>query len=530
MSPSKDIAPMSGEHEALSSNISSSSSIGLQDGSEDHAKVDLAAMTELSEIIVDEISSSNRRRQSSPREQIFRVPKEMLRAAGEGAYTPTFLSIGPYHHGATEEMWRNEQRKLVGLGGVVEEGGPSVLEYVKSIAAIEAKTRMCYEGDISMERGAFCKMLLLDGMQLICLLEFISHGQEAGDAIAEPSNRTATTCCDAVAVAVQRIISNKNQALCWRGQSQSQGGSQDCSQHANCGVKTRNLIRTLHDLMILENQIPFFVVERIYALRYANSPVTEYGQVRPAVMDLAWRAMTAILDGAPTAASHPVRDCKHLIDLCHVYLKPTCLQHKEPGTYGGRFRRATEYYEAGVKFRPWNADDTGSQRPSLDVKFSNGVLRMALQKVDEKTDYILRNVLAYEQRYATGDDCYVTAYVFFMSQLLGEPEDVALLARRGIMGHLLGSDAEVCALFRGLTNGPAFDPDGDHYLNWVGVALRSHCRHRRHQWRAWGRRHHFGNPWLVAAWVFGATTVLCTILQTVFTVLSYVNGAQPHNN
>lgn len=200
---------------------------------------------------------------------------------------------------------------------------------------------------------------------------------------------------------------------------------------------------------------------------------------------------------------------------------------RKPGTYGGRFRRATEYYEAGVKFRSWHAEDdtAGLRRPLLDVKFTNGVLWMALQHVDEKTDYILRNVLAYEQRYATdGAGYYVTAYVTFMSQLLGEPEDVALLSRRGIMGHLLGTNAEVCKLFQGLVQGLAFRPDDGHYLNSVGVSLQNHCRHRRHQWRAWGRRHHFGNPWLVAAWVFGATTVFCTILQAVFAVLSYFKG------
>jgi hypothetical protein len=334
---------------------------GQQDASEDNASMDIAAMTELSEIIVDEIRN-NKWGGSSPGTQIFRVSKEMLRAAGEDAYTPTFLSLGPYHHGsaaATEEMRRNEEGKLVVLGYAIEDGGPSVLEYLKDITAIEGNARMCYEGDISMERDALCKMLLLDGMQLISVLEFI--GQEQEEKKAEAGD--ATSCWDAVAVSVQRSISNdrKNQALCcWRGQahgttddcgieisscdiaevvvqegtnnkSQSLGGSEGCSAaHTNCRVKIRTIIKTMHDLMMLENQIPFFVVERIYTLRYANSPVTEYGGVRPAVTELARRAIRAILDGAPTAASDPVKDCKHLIDLCHAYLKPTFVapQHK----------------------------------------------------------------------------------------------------------------------------------------------------------------------------------------------------------
>lgn len=125
-----------------------------------------------------------------------------------------------------------------------------------------------------------------------------------------------------------------------------------------------------------------------------------------------------------------------------------------------------------MRFRRWDADD-GSRLPLLDVKFVDGVLRMALQTVNEKTGYILRNVLAYEQKYyrtaTSASSSYVTTYVKFMSQLLSSPEDVALLSRRGVIKHLLGNDDDVCALFRGLADGLVFDPDAGHYLNPVGL-------------------------------------------------------------
>ena len=112
--------------------------------------------------------------------------------------------------------------------------------------------------------------------------------------------------------------------------------------------------------------------------------------------------------------------------------------------------------------------DGSSRRPLLDVTFSDGVLRMAQLRVDERTNYILRNVLVYEQRYddaaTSGATSYVTAYVVFMSQLLGGPEDVALLSR-----------------------------------------------------------HRFRNPWLAVAWVLGSMAVLGTIVQTVITLLPYVH-------
>lgn len=177
-----------------------------------------------------------------------------------------------------------------------------------------------------------------------------------------------------------------------------------------------------------------------------------------------------------------------------------------------------------MRFRRWDADD-GSRLPLLDVKFVDGVLRMALQTVNEKTGYILRNVLAYEQKYyrtaTSASSSYVTTYVKFMSQLLSSPEDVALLSRRGVIKHLLGNDDDVCALFRGLADGLVFDPDAEHYLNPVGVALQSYCLSSLPRWRSWIVRHRFSNPWLVAAWAFGASAVLGTIVQTVYSILAY---------
>lgn len=162
------------------------------------------------------------------------------------------------------------------------------------------------------------------------------------------------------------------------------------------------------------------------------------------------------------------------------------------------------------------------QAPLLDVSFLNGVLRMARHRFDENTNYILRNVLAYEQSYIrTATSGYVTAYVVFMSQLLGSPEDVALLSRRGVIEHHLGNDAEVCDLFRRLAEGLVFDPSSEHYLNAVGVKLGTHCRSRLNRWGAWVIRHRLGNPWLAVAWLFGAMAVLGTIIQTIIAVLEY---------
>lgn len=461
---------------------SSSSLNGQTDGSE------IARILQLSEIIDTEMRATEETRPPAP--QIYRVP-EMLVAAHKGAYQPTLLPLGPYHRGdsdsATEEMRRSHASKPRNMAMAMDEvvGGPSVVDYMKAIASIESEARRCYDRDVAMGWDAFCRMLLLDGFQLISMLEYLGYN---GDEAAQETGR---------------------------GENSNAEG---------CTPRTDAVTGVVHDLMMLENQIPFFVVQKVYALLHGGDAVSG------AIAKLAWGTIRNVMSGVPAASSNPPPEIHHLVHLCHVYLKPSNLADAESsqcasGNYG-RFRRATEYYEAGVTFRRLH----DKENPLLDVSFSNGVLRMAAHRVDEKTNYILRNVLVYEQRYIgaatdrhTG---YVTAFVVFMSQLLGSPEDVALLSRSGVIEHHLGNDAEVCALFRGLADGLVFDPSSKHYLNTMGVKMGAYSRSSRNQWAAWVLRHRLGNPWLAVAWIFGATAVLGTIIQTVIAVLQYVNQAQ----
>uniref|UniRef100_A0ACD6AFB4 Uncharacterized protein n=1 Tax=Avena sativa TaxID=4498 RepID=A0ACD6AFB4_AVESA len=490
-------------------------------------------VAELSQIIVDEMLASQV--PAPPRPQIYRVPEVFL-AADKGAYQPRFLSLGPYYRGvyseATDEMRRNDEKKpgnlVCALGR--DGGGPSVEEYMKLIASVEAEARSRYDRDVTMdmEWGAFCRMLLLDGFQLISLLECFGYEPPTAAAATAPAGANQASA------AGTGSGTNQVSAAAAPGRNNNRSNNQE-----PCTPRTGALSSAGHDLMMLENQIPFFVVQKIYGLRYGH------GGGRKTVAELAWRTIRSIMHGVPAASSHPPEtpeEWQHLVHMCHVYLKPSCLQESlsvisspEQNCRGasyyeyGRFRRATEYYEAGVKFRRL-CNENGSARPLLDVTFCSGVLKMAHHKVDEKTNYILRNVLAYEQRYLrtvmSGATGYVTAYVVFMSQLLGGPEDVALLSRRGVIEHHLGNDAQVCALFRGLAQGLVFDPSSNHYLNLVGTKLRSHSRSRINRWRAWVVRHRFGNPWLAAAWFFGAMAVLGTIVQTVVALLQYLNQIQ----
>ncbi|KAJ1287643.1 hypothetical protein BS78_02G026500 [Paspalum vaginatum] len=266
---------------------------------------------QLSETIVREIGSNTWA--SSPTAKkytttIFRAPTpraELHDAAHKRTYHPSFLSIGPYHCGdnnATAEMLRNEQGKLWAAGFVLRSGvagAPAVLEYAEAVAAMEADARSCYEGDVGMRPDAFCRMLLLDSCQLIILLLLYFGGSAEADAAGGGTDDGSS-------------------------HSHSHGSAASAAGQAERSVKTRDICMTVHDLMMLENQIPFFVVDKIYQLRYGGGVGDT---VSPPVRSLAWEAMQVIMGGVPAAPGghDDKQELQHLVHLCHLYLKPTCL-------------------------------------------------------------------------------------------------------------------------------------------------------------------------------------------------------------
>ena len=284
-------------HQQMCANSNSNSG----DQNDDDYVVD-SHIVELSKIIDCEIRSNTWKSRSSHSETIFRVPKPNNENAANkmmSTYQPAFLSIGPYHLNATEEMRRNEQGKLSALDQPIPRGSrPSVLEYTQAVKSMEAKARRCYEGDVGMDSNAFCRMLLLDAVQLILLLEFFGGffaADDDDDEAASPS-------------------------------------SSPCQQAAGCRIRTRDTIMTAHDLMMLENQIPFFVVEKIYELQNGNNAAA----MKP-VRRLAWEAIRNMVGGVPSSAPNDndvhLPEFQHLVHVCHVYLKPTCLINKKTEKY-----------------------------------------------------------------------------------------------------------------------------------------------------------------------------------------------------
>ena len=316
-----------------------------------------------------------------------------------------------------------------------------------------------------------------------------------------------------------------------------------------------------HDLYLLENQIPFLVIIKLLQLL-----VGEETMLPSLIDDLVSHVETA-LRWYPKSIHETNRpkDFHHLLHLCHIYFRPSKkqeeVQHNQNGplylhkflsfgrkyikvgyhfednetrlspTQGvnyqqngmelNRWRRAAQYLEAGVKFKKREYDNL-DPHSLLDVRFRNGAMEMPCIVIDESTGSLFRNLIAFEQTCPQfGDD--FTAYTVFLSQLVSTPEDVTLLAQREIVVHHLDSDLHVSDLFTMLSKDVVFDFSGNYYLKILCQTMEEHYQSRLNRWMAWLWMNHFSNPWLCLAAAATVIVLVCTILQTIYSILAYVN-------
>ena len=156
---------------------------------------------------------------------IYRIP-HILRDQGLGenkVYVPQVVSIGPYH-GGKRCLLLMERHKWRALHIMLKRMRQSIKLYIETIQELEEKARACYEGPLSLTSNEFVEMLLLDGC---FLLEFFRGYTEGFKILGYERN---------------------DPIFAMRGMMYS--------------------IR--RDMMMIENQIPLFVLEKIISLQLGD--------------------------------------------------------------------------------------------------------------------------------------------------------------------------------------------------------------------------------------------------------------------
>ncbi|KAK8716408.1 hypothetical protein V6N13_043717 [Hibiscus sabdariffa] len=183
--------------------------------------------------------------------------------------------------------------------------------------------------------------------------------------------------------------------------------------------------------------------------------------------------------------------------------KPSSSYHEDGDDI---IRSATELNEAGIRFKK-------SKSVSLkDIEFCGGILRLLVIIVDDATESMFLNLIAFE-RFHVGAGNEVTSYTFFMDNIVDNGRDVALLHSRGIIQNALGSDKAVTNLFNSLSK--------DSSLNEVQTKVSKYCKKAWNEWRANLIHSYYRNPWAILSLIAALFLFALTVAQTVYTIYPY---------
>ncbi|KAJ4801843.1 hypothetical protein LUZ62_053089 [Rhynchospora pubera] len=425
---------------------------------------------------------------------IFRVPLS-IRESNKNMFEPSAVSIGPYYRGLPhlrameENKWLSLRAFLNYKAGesneineVGEEPARGLLQdCINKIKEVEQRARRCYSEPFDMSSDEFVQMLVLDASFILA----------------------SYICTDF-----------DNAAKGW----------------------ISSLITT--DLILLENQIPFFIIETLW-----GSPLVD-------PEDMRWLVRRLTNGDIPIKALPERQKIHHLLHLCLCSAVPTVSTQdedaasepnhcpflnwvravpvlkslfsskKEEETNKGMVWEipcARELEEAGVKIKKLKQSDDITK-----ITFQSGTLVIPRVFITDRVKPLFMNLIALEQCMYYQRRPHFSAYMGFLDKLVNTAHDVQILQKHGIIESMLSGEEEVAVFFNQCGVGVVIEED--HYLADLFKRVNKHCGSRYHRYRAKLSRDYFNNPWSIIA-LIAATFLLClTILQSFMSVYSYIRS------
>ncbi|XP_004510120.1 UPF0481 protein At3g47200-like [Cicer arietinum] len=401
---------------------------------------------------------------------IYKVPHN-LREVEPKAYTPHLISIGPIHLEKKElEPMQQHKKRYFHFFYERVSNQETMKNYKLYLENKEQEIRKCYaEKFPNISKEKFIENVLLDSVFIMELLlrnrSFKSDGtKHEHDYVASKSFRF---------------------------------------KHSDDYILTQAWLSKsiTRDLILLENQLPFFVLMKLYdtvvpidnkktehesfldlALEYfafydtqkSSSQETKlvldknqtkkYFYVSGLLGDVGNSKKKKSLKNSTHHKERFIQGPKHFTDLIRFFYLPSDLgksgcSHTFP-------RTVTKLMESGVTF------EKVVEKRLLDIKFDKkkflssflclgclpsfsclnhfkARLRIPQLKVDYTTECVLRNLIALEQcEYQ--EQPYICNYVSLIDSLIHTQVDVDMLVEKEVIVHEMGSDKEVAVLVNGL--------------------------------------------------------------------------------
>ncbi|XVF69110.1 hypothetical protein PTKIN_Ptkin11bG0054400 [Pterospermum kingtungense] len=403
---------------------------------------------------------------------IFKVPQSLVQI-NEKAYHPEIVSIGPYHYGKEHlEMIQEHKGRYLGafLDQIGEEHRVGLNNLFQAIAPMEQRIRDCYSETIGLDSHDLIKMMILDGcfiIQLFCV--------------------------------VGRLV--------------------DATNYFDDPIFIMPWILTflMRDLMKIENQIPFFVLQTLVA---RVPPRNE----NPSLSMLTLGFFNRLIK-RPGKVLKKYRDLqgKHLLDLFRLSFIPSSSQGESSlSTDVNLIPPARKLHLAGIKFRSRETDSF------LDIKFANGVLEIPAFTIDDFSSSFLLNCVAFEQCYYHCSK-HFTAYVTFLECLISTPNDAEFIFNQKLLENYCGTDEEVAHFFNNVGKDVVFDIDKS-YLWKTFSDVNDYYNNNWHVHWAGFKHTYFDTPWSFTSALAALILLILTMIQAFFAIFDYIHPPRNPKN
>ncbi|XP_074287874.1 UPF0481 protein At3g47200-like [Silene latifolia] len=391
---------------------------------------------------------------------IYRVPRT-LRSVNSCAYKPCIISIGPLHHGTTRLQGMQEHKLRYVQDFLRRNERRTLKDYLRAIKGWEKKAREYYIESVSLSSDEFVEMVFVDGCFVIEF--FVNWHWEVLDE-------------------QDRIFGKPS---------------------------LEHVIR--RDFLLIENQLPFFVLEGLYNLAFEN----EFTKGFLSFVDLSSEVLLGESE-LPKKFKKPDR-ILHFVDFMRTYFLPSNrrdLNYVPPRNVEWDFPQGVgDLHDAGVQFAT-----TTKHSSLLDIKFENGILYIPKLDVEDHTEALLLNLSAFEQCHYNYDS-YIVDYILLMDVLITTLKDVDILISSGIVSNSLGNNDDVARLFNTICRETSYEAHKFYYSD-LCRQLVAHSKAPWNKWKATLRHDYFNNPWTIIS-VFAAIVLLIlTVVQTACCIFS----------
>ncbi|KAJ6749662.1 hypothetical protein OIU85_000309 [Salix viminalis] len=483
----------------------------------------------LSEIMEEYKESENNRKPNSPEVPEPNIPKVpvKLKEKKEECYRPLAVSIGPYHYSdrkeKLQEVEKLKARMMVEFvkDSVDDSGAPRKDFYVNVKKELQ-KARGCYHKNITEKFSdeEFSKMMFIDGC---FILQFMHCRVNESEKLEMSEQQIFHVKRDLLLLENQLPFAVLDSLRKQRYKSSSESNEiiNDFLSLYICssGKPMKEWVRialTALGLVMIPILFPLFLIFLIISLCCLCMFCCLCYQ---GVSTLMLQEINVSLDWSPPPEK---TQPDHLLQL--LYYKSmyhySKRNHKKPGSRGhGLYYSAKNLKKVGILFwARWTACAI------TNVKFKSSLLSVKVEVppiiIDESTESLLLNLVAYESAAAL-DQLWVSSYILFMESLIDDAEDVEYLRSTGIIINYLGDDQKVANLFNGMGESFTHGTYDTFAYNDVKMAINKQCestvKRWVYDWKTAYFSNYFGSPWTFITVLAASFGLGLTATQTYYT-------------